>query len=116
MFDESACLEVDPFGDEDANITRLKDRFLVTRKGHECTTCLEHIPPKSRVRAKTERDDDDNVLKTFYFCHACCAAMADDFNGDWEPFEARVQMGIDKGAARAESRKAIIAAGADFLL
>ena len=102
--EESACLKVGPFGGEDANVTLLHDRFLITRKEHECLTCLDTILPRKRMRARTERDNDDNTLKTFYFCWPCCEAMAADWNnGNFDLSFDRAEIGVARARQREDA-------------
>lgn len=62
-------------GDRDSDVTLFSNRMLVTRKPHTCVICQETIPAKTRVRAQTERDNDDRVVMTFYVCPICCDAI-----------------------------------------
>lgn len=57
-------------------VTLFANRMLVTRKPHPCVICREDIGSGTRVRAQTERDDDDRIVATFYVCPVCCEACA----------------------------------------
>ena len=73
---EQDCLMHDPFEGDETDVSRLKDKFVVTRKPHYCAICLDHIASGARVRAKTERNNEEGKIMTFYFCEPCCEAMA----------------------------------------
>jgi hypothetical protein len=89
------CLAYDPFsGDRDVDVTEFSDKFVVTRKQHKCNVCAAHIPPRTRVRAKTERDNDDQVVMTFYFCPSCCEAMAASWTDNGKAIESRTALGM----------------------
>lgn len=76
-------------GDRDSDVTIFKNRMLTTRKPHDCVNCRQPIPPKSFVRAQTERDNQDKVVMTFYVCELCCDAILKFQHGDYEALEAR---------------------------
>lgn len=90
---ERECLAFDPFqgGKGDDTYRRLSDRFLVTRKPHECSICFDPIPAKTRARAMT--DLDDGQVMTFYACPCCCAAMASVWDDAGKAIEARYTLG-----------------------
>jgi hypothetical protein len=102
---DADCLAYDPFsGDRDSDITEFSDKFVVTRKPHVCNVCQEEIPSRSRCRAKTERDNDDQVVMTFYFCPPCCDAMALSWTDDGDAIEARTGRGMEAARAKAVAR------------
>lgn len=88
MFDAD-ILAFEPFGIEEG-VRVFSDRFLKTRKEHACVVCSEAIPAGSRVRSRAEMLEGERRFGTFYFCTACCAAMAAAVrDGDPDPFFAR---------------------------
>lgn len=99
--DDDDCLAYDPFsGDRDSHITEFSDKFVVIRKLHVCNVCQQEIPVRSRCRAKTERDNDNQVVMTFYFCPACCDAMAQSWTDNGDALETRTQLGLLCARAR----------------
>lgn len=83
-------------GDRDSDVTIFSNRMLVTRKQHRCVNCQQDIPASTRVRAQTERDNDDRVVMTFYVCVLCCAAIANRFVDDGDAIEDRVAIGMGR--------------------
>lgn len=99
---EKAILNFDLFQGDDTPTTVFSNRMLVTRRQHPCVVCWQGIPAGTRVRAQTERDDDDRIVKTFYVCPTCCEAMAiagTEADIHHEQIEARYSMGIEAGRA-----------------
>lgn len=83
-------------GDRDSDVTIFANRMLVTRKTHRCVICQQDIPIGSRVRAQTERDNDDRVVMTFYVCIACCDAIRTlAVEGNDGPICDRTAIGMD---------------------
>ncbi|PBB41736.1 hypothetical protein CK222_21510 [Mesorhizobium sp. WSM3866] len=77
-------------GDRDSEVTIFRNKMVVTRKEHPCCICTGLILPKSRVRAQTERENDEKIVMTFYACGPCCEAMAVlVLTGNDEPIYAR---------------------------
>ena len=99
---EALCLTYDPWaGDRDVDIVVFSDRFVVTRKPHQCVICWDEITVGQRVRSRREKDNDQQLTKTFYFCAPCCEAMAlDAETGEFEAIEARYAI----GQARADAK------------
>ena len=73
---EHEALAYDPFRDDETDVTGLADRFVTTRRTHPCSLCQQDFPAGSRARAKTERNNEERKVMTFYFCPPCCEAMA----------------------------------------
>lgn len=98
---ERECLAYDPFqgGKGDDTYRRLSDRFVVTRKLHECSICFDDIPVTSRARAMT--DLDEGVVMTFYACPCCCTAMASVRDDAGKAIEARYHLGSQRASGRA---------------
>lgn len=89
-------------GDRDSDVTIFANRMVTTRTPHKCVICWENIPPKTRVRAQTERDNDDKIVMTFYVCPDCAEASVvagTEADPEAERIEARHAIGIK--AARA---------------
>jgi hypothetical protein len=91
---ERDCLGYQPFQGDETYVRELTDRFVVTRKDHQCVVCWGAIPTGARVRAKREINREDDVAKTFYFCESCCAAMVSSWTDNGEEIEKRTAMGI----------------------
>ena len=90
---ERLALCYDPFSGDETDVKQLHNRFVNTRTEHDCNICLEKIPPRSRVRALTERNNEERSVMTFYFCPACCVAMAAVGKDAGEAIEQRTAMG-----------------------
>jgi len=93
---ERECLLYDPFYGDETYVTPLSDKFVFTRKVHRCQICWDEIPANSRVRAKTERNNEERKVATFYFCTQCCYAMADSINGSDDEICRRTSQGVDR--------------------
>lgn len=104
---EAECLLYDPFQGDESDVRTLADRFLVTRKPHVCNVCWDMIPVKSRVRAKTEINYEDEQVATFYFCIPCCEAMAISNEDDGRSIEHRSGLGMDRARERYQAALAI---------
>lgn len=102
-FRDRDVLNYRPFQGDETDVTQLADRFVVTRYAHACTLCWEEIPPRARVRALTEINNEEHRVKTFYFCAPCCAAMAKSWRDHGRAIEHRY--GIGQAAARAKYRR-----------
>lgn len=76
MSDED-ILNVDPLGYDkgDSPFTILSNKMVVTHKPHDCVICREAVPVGSRARVTTEVNQE-RKFSTYYFCPACCEAMA----------------------------------------
>ncbi|RWP69512.1 hypothetical protein [Mesorhizobium sp.] len=84
-------------GDRDSDVTIFSNKMLVSRKQHTCVVCREDIAPKTRVRAQTERDNDDKIVMTFYVCETCCSAIVElVLRGNDEPISTRTALGMGK--------------------
>jgi hypothetical protein len=98
VIDIDLCLSYHPFeGDRDSDITVFSDRMIVARKAHRCQICGGPIAADERHRARTERDNDDQVVATFRFCGLCCEAMVKalyDPDDVGKAIEERTGMGI----------------------
>jgi hypothetical protein len=100
---EAACLRFDPFSGDDTDALTLRDRFVTTRFEHKCSYCFtEIIPPRTRVRALTEVNREDDKVMSFYFCLLCCLAMATHLVDDGKALEERA--GLASKAARRRTR------------
>lgn len=87
MAADEDILNYDLFAGDETPVTVFANKMVKTRKEHTCAICWDAIPPGGHVRAQTERDDDDKIVKTFYVCPTCGEAAAiagtrDDPNGD----------------------------------
>ena len=88
MTEEELILAFNMFeGDRDSNVRLLSDKMVDTRAPHRCVICQETFPAKSRARARTERDNTDKRVMTFYACPVCCRAMA----ASWEDAGAAIR-------------------------
>lgn len=96
---DADCLQYDPFQGDETDVTKLSDRFLVTRKPHQCNVCLGQIPAGQRVRALTEINHEEKKVSTFYFCVLCCEAMALVWTDAGLAIEARTSIGMMKANA-----------------
>lgn len=96
MFNEAAALSYEPFFGDDTDVRVLDDKFVTARKSTRCQVCWGQIEPGQRVRARTERNNEERKVMTFRFCPECCEAMAqaDDDSGD--AIEKRYSMGMDR--------------------
>lgn len=99
MTRDELCLCYPPFAGDETDTTEFADRFLVTRFSHGCGICFETIPPKTRVRALTERNNEDRRVMTFYFCPTCCDAMAVSWTDEGVAICQRTAIGIDRAEA-----------------
>ncbi len=101
---EEDCLAYDPFeGDRDVDITPIRDGFVTARKAGTCSTCSGEIVPGTRVRSRTERDNDERRIGTFRFCAECCDAMAKSWEDDGKAIEVREQLAWDRRRAATAS-------------
>lgn len=81
-------------GDRDSDVTEFSNKMVVTRKQHDCVICRESIPVAARVRAQTERDNQDKCVMTFYVCELCCNAIADRHVDDFAAIHIRTAIGM----------------------
>lgn len=91
---DADILSYDMFAGDETDVTLLSNRMLITRTAHRCVICNELIPVGSRVRATTERNNEERRVMTFYACVPCCAAMARAYEDDGESIEQRSALGI----------------------
>lgn len=86
-------LAYDPFQGDETDVCDLSDKMVVTRKPHRCQNCWRDLPSGERCRAKTERNDEDHVIMTFYFCPECCTAMFETVSSiNWEAVDDRYML------------------------
>lgn len=74
---DALCLDFNPWGYDETDVTQLSNRMVVTRVQSECAICFGPIGPGQRVRAVVERNNECMRPKvmTFRFCIDCCVAM-----------------------------------------
>lgn len=96
MTRDELCLQYPPFAGDETDVTEFSDRMLVTRYTHTCGICFEPIPARTRVRALTERNNEDRVVMTFYFCVACCDAMAVSWSDEGVAIAERTSIGMKR--------------------
>lgn len=93
MFDRDV-LSFHPWPGEEGDIRVVADRFVVTRKPHDCVYCGGAIAAGARVRARSEIDRGEGLARTFHFCGACCEAMrVATTTGDPDPIFSRARRG-----------------------
>lgn len=92
--DESRALDFNPWGFDESEYRVLSNKFVVTRKPHDCSICFDPIEAKTRCRAQSEIHEGH--AKTFYFCWPCCVAMAINNHDAGRSLEARFRMGEGK--------------------
>lgn len=92
MFDD-AILTYQLFHDRDGDVQIVSNRMVVTRKKHVCCVCFETIAAKTRCRAQSEINRDDDTAGTFYACPDCCQAMRMQHIDDGEAIARRWQVG-----------------------
>jgi hypothetical protein len=101
--DEAALLQCGLFeGDRDSDVTIFSNKMVTTRAEHKCVICWSTIPRKTRVRAQTERNNDDHVVMTFYVCPECGEALCvayTEADEQGERLEARYALGIETARA-----------------
>lgn len=92
MTDEANALAFYPFEGDDLDVSQLSDKFVVTRKPHKCQWCFAPIPAGTRVRALSERNNEERKVMTFYFGPKCCSAMASAVAHDGRIAEFRYRL------------------------
>lgn len=75
-YDEKQALMYDPFQGDESEVIRSSDKFVTTRTVHTCQHCRMQIKPRSRCRCLSEINREEHKRMSFYFCPACCEAMA----------------------------------------
>ena len=88
-FDERECLKYWPFDGDygDPSDRILKDKIGIARKAGPCCECLTEIVPGERIRMIGAIFDGQ--MMSYRYCSACCTAMAEMWNGDWNAMDAR---------------------------
>lgn len=91
-FWDQQVLAYDPFGGDkdDGGFKQLSDKVVVARKKRKCCECGQNIIPKTKIRVMTAVGD--GKVSSISFCHACCGAMVEWENGNWEPLESRLAL------------------------
>ena len=94
QFDESACLNANPFeGDFGEPGDRiLQDKIVTTRKPAQCGCC--HGTTEVGERTRSIKAVFDGQLMSYRFCSECCHAMACMWDDDGEAWESRARMEI----------------------
>lgn len=75
-FEEARALSWEPFFGDETDTTTLSDKFVTCGKEHRCSHCWGYCGAGERARALTERNNEDRIVRTFYFCNLCCKAAA----------------------------------------
>jgi hypothetical protein len=98
-FKDDDCLAYDMFAGEETDVLFMSNRMVTTRKAHKCVHCQGAIAPGERVRAQTERNNEEKKIMTFYVCHECCVAMALSWTDNGKAIDARVSWPLGKIAS-----------------
>lgn len=93
---EKACLNYNPFQGDEGDTRLMSDKFVTTRKPHDCSICFEIIPSGVHVRARREVSKGFRNAMTFYFCVPCCEAMAMswDYEDNGRAISERCEIGM----------------------
>lgn len=97
--EEQRALAFDPWaGDMDNDSVTIRDAFVTTRKPASCAICFGSILVGERVRAQTQRSEEQRKVMTFKFCPACCEGMASDHADYSERMAKRYALGMRRAA------------------
>lgn len=101
---EDLCLSSNPFDGDDTDVTLLADKFVNVRKRHTCIICQGRIKIGERVRSRTERNNEEQKVMTFYFCPICCRADAKAEDDDCDAISARYEIGKRRSEKKLKAR------------
>lgn len=91
---EADVLAFDPWsGDMDSDAVTLRDKFVVARKRGTCSLCFGIVSVGERVRAQTQRSEEQRKVMTFRFCSICCRAMERYGDDGGDAIERRYTLG-----------------------